>query len=119
MPPNLGLVILGVGIVLMVILLITKPHFKLDHLSVAGWLALWGGFSLFGSLAMWFRTDYAESYGEPDPSAPAGYPPEKLSWWGRNELALAPLYRGMMWLFLGLGLLLLLAAGIAEIVLLA
>lgn len=37
---------------------------------------------------------------------------------GRSELALAPLYRRMMWLFLGLGLLLLLAAAIAEILLL-
>ena len=38
---------------------------RFEHLSIAGWLALFGGFSLFGSLAMWFRTDYAESYGEP------------------------------------------------------
>jgi hypothetical protein len=102
----------------MVILQITRPHVTLDHLSIAGWLALWGGFSLFGSLAMWARTDYAESFGEPDPYAPPGYPADRLSWWGRSELAHVPLYRGMMKFFLGLGLLLLLAAGIAEVVLL-
>jgi hypothetical protein len=98
---------------------LTNPHIDGVHLSIAGWLAFWGGFSLFGSLAMWFRTDMAESYGEPDPFAPPGYPEDKLSWFGRQELAAAPLYRGMMLAFLGAGLLLLFSAGIAEIIQLA
>jgi hypothetical protein len=97
-------------------ILIWAPHISLDHLPVAGWLLISGGFSLLGALAMKFRTDMAQSYGEPDPYAPPGYPPDKVSWWGRSELRNAPLYWGMMFFFLVVGLLLLLAAGIAEIV---
>jgi hypothetical protein len=67
-------------------------HRGLHHLSIAGWLLIWGGFFLLGSGAMWFRTESALSYGEPDPYAPPGYPRDKLSWWGGSELGLAPLY---------------------------
>jgi hypothetical protein len=115
--PSLCLGLIGVGI-FVAMLLTHLRHGSLNHLSAAGWLLILAGFSLAGSLAMWMRTDYAESYREPDPYAPPGTPPGKLSWWGRGELERAPLYRGMAWLFTGPGLLLLLAAGVAEIALL-
>lgn len=111
--PSLCLGILGLGI-FVAILLTHRSHGS--HLSVAGWLLAFGGFSLFGSLAMWGRTDYAESYGEPDPYAPLGHQPTKPSWWGRSELRNAPIYRGMAWLFTALGLALLLASGVTEVV---
>jgi hypothetical protein len=111
--PSLCLGLLGLGI-FVGILLTHRRH--ASHLPLAGWLLAFAGFSLLGSLAMWSRTDYAESYGEPDPYAPLGYRPDKPSLWGRSELRNAPLYRAMAWIFTVLGLVLLIASGITEVV---
>jgi len=112
---SLSLGALG-GAIFVAVLLTHTRHGSLDHMSVAGWLLALGGFCLVGSFAMWARTEVAESYGRPDPYAPPGYPPDRISWWGRLELRNVRLYRGVAWFFAVIGSLLLVASCLAQVV---
>ena len=90
------------------------------HHGIAFLLLMFGLFSLFGCLALMMRAGMAAGSGEPIPDEPDANPEVRLArWFARSERRRIPALRVVSRVFLGLGIVLLLAAGVAYLVSLA
>ncbi len=85
--------------------------------GVAFFLLIFGLFSLFACLALMMRAGMAAGSGEAIPEDPDAPPEVRFArWFARSERRRIPTLRVVSRAFLGLGLVLLVAAGVAYLV---